>query len=225
MNRGRIDGFAAGFNRPWQGLRVPELDDILRGPDRRAGGGSSAMAGLAILLGVVSTRGRQSGPAVSGLSSPSISKGIFHSHGTISPETGETGHPARACHAIGDPDRIARRPDGAGQPFAGPALVALGLFDIGHQGAEPGLGLVGELGLERLAGHVPALGGDGGAGQGVGTFEAAGAPSPDRAPARSGLPGRRRVSRGPDLGQIGMGRRLQVSRITCWPCAVTLARR
>ena len=132
------------------------------------------MAGWAVLAGVDSTTGVAAGAGgeiVSGFGSASISNGVFHWHGTISPETGEIGTQRGAGHAIRHPHGIPRRTDGAGKPFAGPALVACCLFDISHEGAKPRLGLVGHKGLECLAGGVPALGGNGGAGKGVSAFK------------------------------------------------------
>ncbi len=46
------------------------------------------------------------------------------------------------------------RAHGAAQPFARPAAVALGLLDVGHEGAEAGLGLAGAL-ASTLSGLPP----------------------------------------------------------------------
>ena len=138
------------------------------------------MAGLAILMGVDSTTGlawvrskawASRGGNCFGLLFRHHFKRRFPLAGDDFAGNGRNGNPARARHAIGHPHGIARRADGAGQPFAGPALVAGGFLDIGHQGAKPCLGLVGQKGFQGFAGRIPALGGDGGAGKGISAFK------------------------------------------------------
>ena len=108
------------------------------------------------------------------LSCAPASNGAFHSQWTISPLTGEIatqrGEATPSATHMGS--RGARK--GARQPFAGPALVAGRVFDIGHERADAGLGLIGGERFEGFPGDVPALGEARGTGQRIGAFDAAG---------------------------------------------------
>ena len=170
MNRGWIDGFAAGLQPFVARVRfaVPTSSSRPGSPCGRPGQfGHGGWVAILMECGF----DHRSAAIVSGFCSASISKGVFHWQGTISPETGEMGtQRGEATPSDTHMDHATRMARGPAIRGPGP-LSPLASLDIGHEGANLALAGRPEKG-SRVLRAAPSAGAIGGAGKGVSTFDA-----------------------------------------------------